>query len=287
VLSRNLYAAYALAVLARRPMIFETHQLEIGARKAMQRAIITCPWVTTVVISERLLQCLQEHHCAAPRRSLVLHDAAPDGIDSLPAAQRRSTLATLIGENAAHWDAVCGYFGHLYTGRGVEIIEAMAVQRPNCLFLIYGGNDADVAARKTVNRLANLRYVGHVPHPVARRAMTAMDVLLMPYQHSVSIGVSGHDTARWMSPMKMFEYLAAGVPVISSDLPVLREVLSDGENCLLAPADQPNAWVLALDRLIADPLLASRLGQQGHTQYRATHSWTRRAEALIAAARAL
>lgn len=287
VLSRNLYAAYVLGVLCRRPMLFETHQLESGPRKRLQRAIMSRPWITTVAISEHLVECLQEHHGMRPRRPLVLHDAAPDGIGRLAPDQRRPALAALVGDDVGRWDAVCGYFGHLYTGRGLEVIDAMAGQRPNCLFVVFGGNDADVQAHQAANRHANLRFMGHVPHPIAQSAMTGVDVLLMPYQRSVSIGIEGHDTARWMSPMKMFEYLASGVPVISSDLPVLREVLNDGSNCLLVPADKPEAWVSALDRLITDADFAGRLGERAHADYCREHTWTRRAERLLDAARAL
>jgi hypothetical protein len=287
VLSRNLYAAYALAVLRRRPMIFETHHLELGPRKDLQRAIMRRPWVTTVVVSQKLAQCLLEHHGEEPHRTLVLHDAAAEGIRPLPPAQRRAALSVLMAEDLGPWRAACGYFGHLYPGRGIELIEALAGARPQCLFLLYGGNDAEVAARRVACASPNVRYMGHVPHPVAMRAMTAVDVLLMPYQQSVSIGIAGHDTARWMSPMKMFEYLAAGVPVISSDLPVLREVLRDGENCLLAPPADIAAWVGALDRLLSEPQLAQGVGARAHQDYRRSHTWKRRAETLIDAAQAL
>jgi glycosyltransferase involved in cell wall biosynthesis len=239
------------------------------------------------VVSQRLAQCLHEHHGEHPHRTLVLHDAAAEGIQPLPPAHRRTALSALVAEDLQPWRASCGYFGHLYPGRGIELIEAMAAQRPQCLFLIYGGNDTDVAARHAACTSPNVRYMGHVPHPVALQAMTAVDVLLMPYQHSVSIGIAGHDTARWMSPMKMFEYLATGVPVISSDLPVLREVLRDGENCLLAPPTDVAVWVGALDRLLTQPQLAQALGTRAHQDYRSSHTWKRRAEALIAAARAL
>jgi hypothetical protein len=287
VLSRNLYASYAWAVLAGRPMLFETHQLELGPRRSMQRRIMTRPGVTTVVISQRLVECLQEHHGVAPRRPLVLHDAAPDGIVPCEPGHRRAALAAMGVEDADGWASVCGYFGQLYAGRGIEIIEGMARARPRVLFLVYGGNDTDIQARRRASPPPNLRFMGHVPHPVARAAMVAVDVLLMPYQRVVSIGVAAHDTARWMSPMKMFEYMAAGVPLISSDLPVLREVLRDGTNSLLAPPDDVSAWVAALDRLAADPALASSIGACAHAEYRRHHTWTRRGEALLAAAQAL
>lgn len=284
ILSRNLYAAFVLAVLYRTPLLFETHQLETGVRKRMQQAVMRSPWVTTIAISDHLVDCLAQHHGVAPRRSIVLHDAAPAGIRPVPAAQRRARLAALAPQADGPWKRVCGYFGHLYPGRGIEQVEAMAAGRPDCLFLVYGGTEADLAARRAVNRLPNLHFMGHVPHPVARELMGVVDVLLMPYQESVSIGVAGHDTARWMSPMKMFEYLGAGVPIISSDLPVLREVLQDGDNCLLAAPADAGAWLAALQRLDADPELAARIGAHAHAQYERSHTWTRRAEAILAAA---
>ncbi len=284
VLSRNLYASYMLAVLQRRPLLFETHQLEYGYRALMQRAVMTRPWVTTVVISRALAHFLKAHHRVEPRNPLVLHDAAPAGMLPLPSEDRRSVLAMLVPQTAGNWRACCAYFGHLYPGRGVEVIEVMATLLPDVLFLVVGGNEADVAARRARKRAANLIYLGHVPHAMACQIMSAVDALLMPYQASVSIGVAGHDTARWMSPMKMFEYMATGVPILSSALPVLEEVLRHEHNALLVPAANPAAWVAALERLLADPILAARLGAQAHADYLAHYTWDQRARALLAAA---
>lgn len=287
VLSRNLYASYVLGVLARRPLLFETHQLEIGPRKVLQRQIMRASRVITVAISTRLVECLSEHHGVAPKRPLVLHDAAMDGITPLPREGRRAALAALGVPDAPGWALVCGYFGQLYAGRGIEVIEAVARMRPQYLFLVFGGNDADIEARRRAAPASNLRFMGHVPHPVAQAAMSSVDALLMPYQRQVSIGVATHDTARWMSPMKMFEYMATGVPVVSSDLPVLREVLTDGGNSLLAPPDDPLAWSACLDALAGDPARAAAIGRRAHEDYRASHTWTRRAEALLAAGASL
>jgi hypothetical protein len=281
VLSRNLYAAFFLGVILRRPMIYETHQLEFGIRKLLQKMAIGRPWITTVVISRKMLEHLSSHHHKEPVRSLVLHDAAKEGIVPIKKELRRSTLENLVHKNSGSWRGVCGYFGHLYTGRGIEVIKSLAERHTNVLFLVFGGNQEDLEKHIAENTHVNLCFYGHVPHATAMGIMKCVDVLLMPYQTMVSIGIDRHDTARWMSPMKMFEYLASGVPVISSDLPVLREVLHDGKNALLVPPDDMDAWSKALDRLLNDDELAESLGVQGHLDYQTNHTWTLRARKLI------
>lgn len=284
VLSRNLYAAFFLAVLKRRPLIFETHQLERGFRLQMQRAIMTRPWVTTVVISHALAGYLTAHYGLSPARTLVLRDAAPRGMQTVRPEARRETMQSLVSEVRGDWSAMCAYFGHLYPGRGIEIIEKMANARPAVAFLVFGGTESDLARRRASNGRPNLFFLGHRPHAFALQVMAAADILLMPYQSRVSIGVGDHDTARWMSPMKMFEYLASGVPIIASDLLVLREVLEHDRNALLVAPERSDDWVAALDRLMGDPELARRLGDQGHADYLACHTWDNRASQLLAIA---
>ena len=287
ILSRNLYAAYIIAVIFRKPLLFETHQLENRFRKYLQRAVMSCPHVSTIAISEKLIDCLKEHHGIEPSNFTVLHDAAPDGISPIPIDNRRPHLKTLIQQAAGDWSGICGYFGHLYAGRGIEIIEAMATARPNVLFLVFGGNDYDVETKRLNNSKRNLFFMGHVEHKVALMLMRSVDILLMPYQRSVSIGTGGHDTARWMSPMKMFEYMSSSVPIISSDLPVLREILIDGENALLVPPSNVSAWLQAMDNLLCNRGLCKFIGSNAYNDYKNKHTWKKRAEAIISIAKSL
>lgn len=278
ILSRNLYASWVLAVVLKRSLLFETHQLESGFRKRMQRSIMSRSWVTTIVISSRLRDALLEHHGIEPSRVEILHDAAPGGMIRLPGAIRVKARRELFPTLEFQQRRLCGYFGHLYPGRGIDIILAMARRASDVDFLIAGGNPDDIArTREECSELENVFVVGHLPHPVARAAMSACDALLMPYQRSVSIGVAGHDTARWMSPMKMFEYMGAGVPIISSRLDVLEEVLEDRRNCLMVPPDDPGAWLAALREILDDDDLADLLGEAAHRDYIEHHTWASRA----------
>jgi glycosyltransferase involved in cell wall biosynthesis len=82
------------------------------------------------------------------------------------------------------------------------------------------------------------------------------------------------------SPLKLFDYMAAGVPIVASDLPALREVLRHEENALLARPGDPDAFAAAVRRLLADPVLAARLGRQARADVDG-YSWDARAHALL------
>ena len=101
----------------------------------------------------------------------------------------------------------------------------------------------------------------------------ACDVLLMPYQRAIAVS-SGGDTAAFASPMKAFEYMAAGRPILSSDLPVLREVLNDGNAVLLDP-QEVDAWQAALKSLVGDEPRRIRLGEAAR-RGAARYTWLER-----------
>jgi glycosyltransferase involved in cell wall biosynthesis len=281
IISRNLYAAFVLGVLARQPLVYEIHDVETGFRGRLQRAVLQAKSTRVVVISARLGEFLAQAHGAARNPLRILHDAAPGDIVPVPADERRARLAAAVPEATKRWRGVCGYVGHLYPGRGVEVIEAMARELGDVLFVVVGGTEADVAGARARNSSGNLVFTGHRPHRSALELACCTDVLLMPYQPVVSIGVAGRDTARWMSPMKMFEYMASGVPIVSSDLPVLREVLRDGDNALLAPPGEATVWSAIVRRLLDDPALRTHLARRARTQFLAHHTWEQRARALM------
>jgi glycosyltransferase involved in cell wall biosynthesis len=108
----------------------------------------------------------------------------------------------------------------------------------------------------------------------------AFDVLLAPYQLEVQIA-SGEETASWMSPLKLFEYMAAKKPILCSDLPVLREIIQHGRNGLLLPVNDPEAWINALQRLLADPAERERLGANARADLLTRYTWQRRATRVI------
>jgi len=91
----------------------------------------------------------------------------------------------------------------------------------------------------------------------------------------------GTNLADWMSPLKMFEYMAQGKAIIASDLPVLREVLRDGENALLCDPDDPAAWAEALTGLAGQRQRLTELGDCARRDFLNSYSWDQRARHIL------
>ncbi len=175
-----------------------------------------------------------------------------------------------------------GYAGHLYEGRGVNLMAALAKRNPELQFLWIGGEPNAVErwrGRVAEEGIHNIELVGFVPNDRLPRYLAACEILLMPYERTIA-GSSGGDTAQFASPMKAFEYMASGKAILASDLAVLREVL-DEEVALLLPPEDVDAWDQALKRLLQNPLEVTRLGEAAKAQVKQS-SWVARAERALA-----
>lgn len=175
-----------------------------------------------------------------------------------------------------------GYIGHLYKGRGIELLIELA-RRCDWLHMHIVGGDPDsvVDWQESCDELENVTFYGHVELADTQDYRRKCDVLVAPYQEVVKVAGNRVDTSKWMSPLKIFEYMASGKAIVCSDLPVLREVLRDGDNALLCKADDVNEWRAALEHLRDDSELRSRLAGKAFEDYKENYTWEKRAERLL------
>jgi glycosyltransferase involved in cell wall biosynthesis len=283
IVSRNIYAAVMYAFIFRRKVTYEVHSPESGFRKSLQKCLLLSPKVQTVVISKALRKIICDTYGISTKRIHVFPDAAKSGLCLVDKSERSKIQTNHLGAmlNLFSYDKVVGYFGHLYSGRGIDVIEGLASKNPNHIFLVYGGNEEEISYFQKHNLNNNLFFMGYVFPVKVHELMSMMDVLLMPYQTTVSIGIEGVDTSQWMSPMKMFEYMSCGVPIISSNLPVLREVLVDGHNSLLVEPDVIDDWSDALQRISGTTDLEERLGVNAYKDYKEKYTWNIRAKGIL------
>ena len=279
IYTRGLQVA-AAALLHGLPVILEQHLRVTG---------FFAPWLfrfflrspgkkRLLVITQALRKVLESsYHLGLEPEEIQI---APSGVDlerfsGLPdPAAARQQLGFPERVTAA-------YAGHFYAGRGMDLLFSLAQRFPEVSFLWMGGKPEDVGAWKVRLDQAGVKNVtltGFIDNRRLPLYQAAADILLMPYERVISVS-GGGNTADICSPIKMFEYLASGRAILSSDLPVLREVLNPANAVLCLPEDLP-AWEKALANLLADPALCQCLGEQARKDA-CQYSWRARAQRAL------
>lgn len=193
--------------------------------------------VNIFVISEALKKIVVDEINVNNEFVCVSHDGS-DPVNSLV-----KEGVVLHGDNTIN----VGYIGHLYKGRGVELLLNLAMKNPKIGFHFIGGNNEDIKYWKETASLGNIYFYGFIKNGDLDSYRDRFDALLAPYEKVVTIEGKG-DTCSYMSPLKIFEYMSSGKPILCSDLSVLREVLSEKTAVLLPPEDI-DAWDAAIKNL--------------------------------------
>jgi glycosyltransferase involved in cell wall biosynthesis len=137
------------------------------------------------------------------------------------------------------------YLGSLYEGKGIEVVVDLAKEFPDYDFNIFGDiKSADIKIVNLIkkNKINNLKLHNHVNYFSAVKIIQASRYLLMPYLRKVMVRSKNLEVSNFMSPLKMFDYLASGNVLIASNLPVYSHILKNNYNCILADPDNFLDW---------------------------------------------
>ena len=180
--------------------------------------------------------------------------------------------------------AYVGRFRTYNQEKGIpELVRAMAsvpvVGGNDPLLVCVGGPMDGVPAYRREAHAAGtpedrLHFVDRVPSHEVPYWIRAADVAVMPFP------ASDH-SARYMSPMKVFEYMAAGAPIVATDLPAVRDVLEHDRNAWLVPPGDVDALGRGIGELLLDAERARRLATQARLDVE-PYDWTMRAHRLLA-----
>ena len=275
----TIQAAF-FAQLLRIPTIIEIHDVPTGKfAPSLFRFFINMGGNKRVlVITEALLERLCLHYDENKLREISR--ISPNGTELevykyLPQAQEARSRLDLPDTFTAV------YTGHFYFGRGMDLLFDLAKELPEINFLWVGGQPEKVDYwREKVNtaKLKNIILTGFISKKDLPLYQAAGDVLLMPYENIIE-GSSGGNTVDICSPMKMFDYLASGRPIITSDLPVIHEVLNQNNAVFCQPNDVVD-WKNAIKILQNDEQQRITLAQYGLVDVK-QYTWINRAQKAL------
>ena len=245
VYGRFLHGCYVAAFLRNR-VIFESHESLFDMKTlrffVFKQLVKSKSFEKLTVISQALKNIYLEKKFLQNIKIQVAHDGADEVIDL-------NNKVKLLGKEE---NLKVGYVGHLYKGRGIETIIKCARKINDMSFHLVGGLNKDIEYWKNYSKkiqLDNVYFYGFVSPKDAVKYKNSFDIFLAPYEKKVSVfGSDGSDTSKFMSPLKIFEYMSHNKPMIASDFPVIREVLNE-KNSLLVDCDDIDSWISSLYKL--------------------------------------
>lgn len=220
------------------------------------------------VISNKLRSMYEEAGVEPAKLTLIRnasHPLAKYDIDTEPLNRKKITI---------------GYFGHLFYGRGIDVILEVALQLADYHFIIVGGTEKDISEWRGKVQSENVEFTGYVQPTQVGRWLRSCQILLAPYQRSLAVWGGKEDSAAYMSPIKIFEYMSSRIPMVVSDLPILREILDDSMAYFCVP-EEAESWKEKILAIAADQEAAAKRAEQAYQVYLANYTWPKRTAKVL------
>ena len=236
------------------PLIEEqrTHRVlvdEEAAAKALARQVAAA--TATVAVSD-------------PVRDWVRERTGSESVHTVP---NGVSITRIVPRPEDIGDPVVTFVGTLKPWHGVaDLLAAAALaKRPWKLRIIGDGPERAALEEQAAGLGIEVDFRGAVAPADMPGQLAGSAVGVAPYPDL------GGEQQQYFSPLKVYEYLAAGLPVVASAVGQLPQIL--GELGTLVPPSDPAALATAIDTLAADPVLRGKLGWRGRMQAEEKHSW--------------
>ncbi|MGD2095009.1 MAG: glycosyltransferase [Phycisphaerales bacterium] len=269
---RDVLSLY-FAACAGQHTIYETHDIVgKGPRSWAERKLIENQNLTrTVFISKELKEAyLKKYNTLLANKKMIV---APDAANEHP-----NFYETINLKGEADFNTC--YIGGFHKGRGVELILDIAEKMPDVGFHLFGGKNEQIYQFRKRSP-SNVHFYGFITPAQTYKARNAADVLLMPYQKIVMVAQNASETSRWMSPMKLFEYMSSKKPIISSNHKVLKEILEHNRNCLLCESDNAGQWIRAIKSIQEDKKLYKDISETAYRDFLDHYTWDKRIKRIL------
>jgi glycosyltransferase involved in cell wall biosynthesis len=229
---------------------------------------------TRLLVVSHALRSYVLRRGAAPEHITVL----PNGVDTIRFTPARVS-ANLRQSFGIEPDAfVVGFSGSLKPWHGVDLLlDAFAHLRTRNskmrLLIVGNGPQRDALVSRTADLgiTESVIFTGSVPHHQMASMLGMMDVGVAPYLDIPNF---------YFSPLKLFEYMATGLPIVASNAGEISTIVQHGESGLLFSPGNVTELIERLSRIMSDCTFAAHLGSQARCSAE-QHSWDRNAQTVI------
>ena len=217
IISRNYFISYLLLIFKKKVILEVHHDTNVEGR--VNKFILKHlnffkkkNLIRIIAISNSVKKLFIKKYLVDPKKITVLPSGSSINISKLPSLSYNKRLKI-------------GYFGSISDSKGVRtLIKLSKIDQKNDYY-IFGGNREKLQKLKIKNINKNLFLSANVAYKSLPQIMMKMDILTIPYKRIVNSAGDVDDISQYTSPLKLFDYMAVGKIIISSNLKVLREVI--------------------------------------------------------------
>jgi len=250
-----------------------------------------------IVITQKLKELFVEK--GIPENKISV---APDAVDLGKFDIKISKEEARKKLNLPQDKILLGYVGMLKTmgmEKGIDIaIESLKFLDDNVNLILVGGSEDEIEFYKKLSRDLHLEgrvvFICRVKHQLVPFYLKAFDVLIAPFPDNEHYRL-------YMSPLKIFEYMASKRPIVASDLPSIREILYENKrittdeepriatekkqsgvksNAILVKPDDPESLTEGIKKVLEDENLAEKISNQAFLDVQ-QYTWQKRAKKIL------
>jgi len=245
------------AYLLRVPIFYETHRKPISFSERILDYLISKTATGIIVISSYI----KEHYLPYKKKILVAHDAV--SLKRFDSKVGKDEARKKLGINLNK--KICVYTGTISKLKGSDYIFETARILPDVDFLLAGRVSQEF---KNIDLPVNIKLLGRKEQKELPLILKSADTLLLP-----------HPKGEYsQSPMKLFEYMASGHPIVTSDLPSIREIL-DKNNAMLVEPNSARKLVEGIKKVLQDKNLIDKISKQAFDDVK-NYTWEKRGEKI-------
>lgn len=254
-MTRNYFCAFVLNLLGKK-IIFELHH-DLQLEGKITRFLVSRlkflkenNFLVLIAITNGIAKYYLDKDLINKRKLLILPSASELKIKYQPQKLHKKKFKI-------------GYFGNFYKSRGSEFILKLAKKNiKNDYYIFSNFRNSD---KKDLLKKKNIFPMNFVDRSKISYHLKKMDILILPYQKKITVKGNVGDITKYTSPMKLFDYLASGKLILSSNLNVLKEIIEHKKNCILIKnfKNEKN-WIKAIEYYKKNFRKKNMISKQGY-----------------------
>ncbi len=241
VITRNFFVSLILSIIKQNHVLEVHDTMDIEGRliRFLQKKINFLNFVSLLKIictTDSLKNFYMKKYNVDKKKLKVLHNASPITFKENFKINKKTKLNI-------------GFFGSIYKSRGIDLFLKLSKKDKNNNYFLYGGSIEDNKKLRYNFKNKNLKINSYVSQKKFIMALKKIDICLLPYTKKISVAGNVGDISKYTSPLKIFDFMKMGKIIISSELPVLKEVLNKKNSILIKDFMKPSRWLEEITKI--------------------------------------